>query len=125
MLLKQSYLLQGGVSFGFKNDSTQIALDNSTKITFEAFADVLSNVIIAYDQIPVGKQCPKEILKFSPPPQNGNCDQNIYRNLTTIQNYGLNISFHNVSISRRFHLKLLLFNGIFSINRIQNGFKTP
>lgn len=35
-------------------------------------------------------------MKFSPPPQNRYCGQNAYRQLTTIHDYGFNVTFANV-----------------------------
>lgn len=64
---------------------------------FEAFADILSGTKATYEQIPDTKHCPRALLKFSPPPQTKVCDQSVYRNLTTLHEYGLNITFHNVS----------------------------
>lgn len=61
------------------------------------FADVLANAKTSYEQAPDTKQCPRELLKFRPPPHNKFCVQSIYRDLTTLHEYGMNITFHNVS----------------------------
>lgn len=90
-------MLRGIINFGNKNETTTTLLQNPTKINFEVFADILTSAKIAYEQISDTKQCPRELLKFSPPPQNKHCDQSIYRDLTTLHEYGMNITFHNVS----------------------------
>lgn len=97
VFLKQPYLLQGSLSFGNKNETTTTLLENPTKISFELFADILQHSQSAYEKITGTEHCPREVLKFSPPPQNPRCDQSIYRDVTNIHDYGFNVSFHNVS----------------------------
>lgn len=94
VFLKQPYLLQGSVSFGNQNDSTQLPLKNETRITFDVFANILNDAISGYGNISNKARCPREVLKFSPPPQIPSCD---YRYLTALHNFGLNITFQNVS----------------------------
>lgn len=97
VFLKQPYLLQGSLSFGNRNETIKTLLENPTKISFQIFADILQSAKSGYETIEDTKHCPREVLKFSPPPQNQQCDQTVYQELTTIHEYGLNISFHNVS----------------------------
>lgn len=91
-------MLQGNISFG-NNHGTTITtlLQNPTRITFEFSADILSSAKYAYDKISDTEHCPREVLKFSPPPQNKLCDQSVYRDLIKLHEYGINITFHNVS----------------------------
>lgn len=105
VFLKQPYLLRGSFSFGNKTEITKIVMENSTKVNFEIFADTLQSAKNAYETIVDYENCPKEVLKFSPPPQNQQCDQSVFQELTTIHDYGLNVTFHNVSIF--FTLKLV------------------
>lgn len=97
VFLKQPYALRGNVSFGSKNETSKLIMENPTKIRFDAFADIANNRNDIYDTISKSKCRSRDILKFSPPPQNLECDQNVYKQLTTLQDYGLNISFYNVS----------------------------
>lgn len=106
VLFKQSYLLHGVITFGKRNETTTTLLQNPTEINFEFFADILPTAKHAYDNLPDTKHCPREVLKFRPPPQNERCDQSVYRDLTTLHEYGLNISFHNVSSNLLFFLCL-------------------
>lgn len=61
------------------------------------FADIQKSAINVPDRVTESKICTQDVLKFSPPPQNAHCDQNLYKHLTTLQDYGLNITFVNVS----------------------------
>lgn len=95
--LKQPYTFRGSISFGNKSISTDSELEDSTKIELDIFADVLNVAKLNYGKISDASNCPREILKFRPPPQNKFCDQNVHSDLTTIHDYGLNITFSNVS----------------------------
>lgn len=104
MFLKQPYLLRGNITFGNKNSSIASTIENPSQIVFELFANILSNAKTTYEQlsnddsiVKCDSNCPREILKFNPPPKNVYCDQNIYRDLTTLHDFGLNITFSNVS----------------------------
>lgn len=96
VFLKQPYSLQGSISFGRKNETNEPLFENSTKITFDMFADIQKSADVAPERITGSKIRTDELLKFSPPPQNAQCDQYVYKHLTTLQDYGLNITFHNV-----------------------------
>lgn len=116
--MKQPYLLRGNVKFGPKNDDTSTAADgNASSVEFELSANILPESSRLYDQLGETKangatQCPREILRFSPPPQNRYCDQSIYRDLTTIHDYGLNVSFANVSGRCPGFYKLMVYSAI-------------
>lgn len=100
--MRQPYLLRGNITFGNRNPDTRTEADkNSSKIDFELFANIVNGADTAYGKIINSadsiSKCPREILKFNPPPQSKYCDQNVYRDLTTLHDYGFNITFSNVS----------------------------
>lgn len=99
VFLKQPYQLRGNISFGTRNKTTKTLLENSSEISFQVFADVLDSTKTAYNEISDTPHCPREVLKFSPPPQNKRCDQCVFRELTTLHDYGFNVTFHNVSLT--------------------------
>lgn len=115
VFLKQPYLVQGVVSFGYRNKTTTTQLQNPTNINFELFADTLSTTKNAYEKLPNTKHCPRDVLKFNPPPQNKQCDRNSYRDLTTIHEYGMNVTFQNVSPNDFSSNFIILHTIIFSI----------
>lgn len=92
VFLKQPYLLHGKISFG----ETSVLFDKP-EIKFHAFADILNSVKSTYDTVPDTKHCPRQVLKFNPPPQSILCDRNTYKDLTTLHEFGINITFLNVS----------------------------
>lgn len=108
VFLKQPYLLRGNVKFGPNKDDKSTTADGKvSSVDFELNADILPESGRLYDQLGGSKansatRCPAEILKFSPPPQNRYCDQSIYRALTTVHEYGMNVTFANVSSGRSF-----------------------
>lgn len=103
VFLKQPYSLQGSISFGNKNETSQIILENPTEIRFDVFADISKSANGVTEKEADSKDCSRDVLKFSPPPQNKVCDQNVYKHLTTLRDYGLNITFHNVSVGLCIH----------------------
>lgn len=98
VFLKQPYLLHGTISFG----ETSKTLFENPEIKFHAFADVLSSAKSTFDIVSDTKHCPRQVLKFNPPPQSILCDRNTYKDLTTLHDFGVNITFHNVSTWRLF-----------------------
>lgn len=121
MFLKQPYSLQGSILFGRKNETTTTLLENPTKITFDLFADILPGARAEYEKNTDSTVCPREVLKFSPPPHNKHCDQSVYRDLTTLHNFGLNVTFHNVSLQ----WILLFITTILHIHSIFVRFQNP
>lgn len=101
VFLKQPYWMHGSISFGYKNHT--LIYDNPTEIKFQAFADVLNSAKIKYQSLSNLKHCPRDVLKFSPPPQRVQCDQSTYQDLTELRQYGINISFHNVSLHQQIY----------------------
>lgn len=93
----QPYSLRGSIAFGNKNETSESSFVNPTEISFEMFADILKSANGASEMVSDSRDCSQDILKFSPPPQNKVCDQSIYKHLTTLHDYGVNITFHNVS----------------------------
>lgn len=96
VFLKQPYTLRGSISFGNKSISSD-SFENPSRIEFDLFADVLNSAKLDYGKLSDVPECPREILKFAPPPQNRYCDQIVYHDLTTLHDYGLNVTFFNVS----------------------------
>lgn len=92
VFLKQPYLLHGKIQFG-----EMATVFDMPEIKFHAFADTLNSVKSAYDTVSDTKQCPRQVLKFNPPPQSILCDRCVYKDLTTLHDFGINITFHNVS----------------------------
>lgn len=115
MFLKQPYTLRGSILFGNKSSSSGSDLENPSKIVFDGFADILNKAKSDYGKISDASDCPREILKFSPPPQNKYCDQNVYREFTTLHDYGLNITFFNVSRPCPYHQHQIL-NAVFQLS---------
>lgn len=86
-------MLHGKISFG-ETSSTQY---DKPEIQFHAFADTLNSVKSTFDTVSETKHCPRQVLKFNPPPQSILCDRNTYKDLTTLHEFGINITFNNVS----------------------------
>lgn len=124
--MKRPYLLRGDIQFGQKNEIKEFLTPESLcRVVFDLYADVLNDVDAVKNSIPDSPNCPHQLLKFGPPPQNKYCEQRTYRDWTTLHDYGLNITFFNVSFNYyRIWKGINKINCFFLLkNRTQNGYK--
>lgn len=101
MFLTKPYSLHGTTYFGYTPNASEPGCpQQESKIVFDIYGDVLTESKSAYAQSDVysgESECPREVLKFEPPAQNKLCDRNMFSYMTTINEFGLNVTFENVS----------------------------
>lgn len=100
VFLQKPYSLRGSTNFGYTNATEKGCPNDSSKIIFDIHGDVLTESKSAYVQTHVYSgeaDCPREVLKFEPPAQNKLCDRNIFSYMTTINEFGLNVTFEKVT----------------------------
>lgn len=102
VFLTKPYSVNGITHFGYTNATDKGCPKDNSKIIFNIHGDVLTESKSAYTQTVAHKgetDCPREVLKFEPPAQNKLCDRNIFSYMTTINEFGLNVTFEKVNRS--------------------------
>lgn len=93
--------MNGITYFGYTNSTEKSCPKDKSKIIFNIYGDVLTESKSAYAQTNAHSgesNCPREVLKFEPPAQNKLCDRNIFSYMTTINEFGLNVTFEKVNV---------------------------
>lgn len=130
VFLIEPYSLRGLIQFGNINGTENDCSNAKSKIKFEIYGDVLPTEKSVY-KMNDESVCPRELLKFDPPAQNRRCNRNFFRQMTKINEIGLNFTFQNVS-ARSFYPQsnnptidlLFLTNFFFRVYSLRNGLKT-
>lgn len=108
VFLTKPYSIRANVAFGDLEDGQKGCPKNQTRLVLHAIADVAAHAADAYRSSVKSdgeRSCPREVLKFQPPALISSCRRHAYTDWTTIRNYALNMSLHNVS-GRHTHLQL-------------------
>lgn len=96
VFLVEPYSLRGSIHSGVSNRTEKDCSDAKSKVAFEIYSNVMPQGRAAYAQHS-DSVCPREVLKFDPPAQNKQCNRNVFRHMTKINEFGLNFTFENVS----------------------------
>lgn len=130
VFLQKPYSLRVHAFFGDLQDGQKGCPKNQSRLVLTAVADVATNVAQVYRNGEKSNQeriCPREVLKFQPPALSNNCRRDSFADLTTIQNYAVNISLENVSYFEKYATdqisKLLKLDFQFLFSH-QNGWTT-
>lgn len=99
MFLKNPHTFTGSLVFGDSQNTKKCPVDKSRfDMTFIYGTD--SNAKSIYDGRVLEQDgtCPREILRFDPPPKVSYCSVDDYRPITTIAEFTTRLKFSNVSI---------------------------
>lgn len=103
VFLQKPYSLRANIAFGDIDEGQKGCPKNQSRLVLNANANIADNVLAIYNnneaKLPNENVCPRQVLKFQPPALTNNCRKNSFADLTTIQDYQLNISLQNVSDS--------------------------
>lgn len=107
VFLVEPYSLRGHIQFGEINGTERDCSRAKSKIGFEVYGNVIPEGRAIYTRNSESV-CPRESLKFDPPAQSKRCNQDVFRHMTKINEFGLNFTFENVSSHSNFDRKVMM-----------------
>lgn len=101
ILFKRSFSFDGFVEFASQNE-LGLNVTPVARITFKTAAGFSDQAIALYNNGTFDESetiCPRQMLRFNPPPSVTYCDKEAYREISTLSQYAANIRFSNVVIN--------------------------
>lgn len=99
-MFKRSFAFDGFIEFASQNE-LGINVTPVARITFTTAAGFSDRAIALYNDGTFDESetiCPRQMLRFNPPPSVTYCDKEAYREISTLSQYAANIRFSNVLI---------------------------
>lgn len=97
IFLKRPFSIRGFIEFGSEY-AKGTALKPKSRIDVNAKAGCADHATDLYNELisTENSTCPRELLRFDPPPTIGDCDKDKFNNITMLSNYVATLKFANV-----------------------------
>lgn len=110
ILLKRPFTFDGFIEFGHQ-DANGVVLEPIARISISTVAGSSDRALSLYNSETIEDSestCPRQMLRFNPPPSVKYCDKETFREISMLSQYAANIRFTNVSM-RDWKIKIQYF----------------
>lgn len=94
--MKKPFTFTTTIVFGLNPATSKKCPTDKSRIDFDFTYSLPRDIENTYvNQADISDECPKEIIKLSPPPY-ANCDISLYKSITGVTNYDFDLKFERV-----------------------------